>query len=137
MITETSQCSKRPMKGALRGLLLAQRRENGRIPSRPISCTTGYVVCCQYLYPCVERKFRGEGGGGVKDIHRPLEKITLNTFPKAESATKTERTLSARTPNILRKKVAATICLELMISAFGTAAKYAICKVLVRSTGGE
>jgi len=41
MMTETSQCSNKPMNGALRGLLLAQRREKGSIPSRPISCTTG------------------------------------------------------------------------------------------------
>lgn len=40
MITDTSQCSKRPMNGVLKGLLLAQSRENGKIPSRPISCTT-------------------------------------------------------------------------------------------------
>jgi hypothetical protein len=38
--TDTTQCSKRPMNGVLKGLLLAQSRENGRIPSRPISCTT-------------------------------------------------------------------------------------------------
>ena len=37
MITETSQCSKRPTKGALRGLLEARRREKGKMPSRPIS----------------------------------------------------------------------------------------------------
>jgi hypothetical protein len=37
VITDTSQCSKRPMNGALKGLLLAQRRDQGRIPSRPIS----------------------------------------------------------------------------------------------------
>jgi hypothetical protein len=40
MITETSQCLKRPASGALNGLLLAQKRENGRIPSRPSSWTT-------------------------------------------------------------------------------------------------
>lgn len=37
MTTETTQCSKRPASGALKGLLLAQNRENGRIPSRPNS----------------------------------------------------------------------------------------------------
>jgi hypothetical protein len=57
MITETSQCSKRPMKGALRGLLLAQRRENGRMPSRPISCTTSCVVS---IY--IREKFSGGVG---------------------------------------------------------------------------
>ena len=37
MMTETSQCSNRPINGALRGLLLAQSLENGRMPSRPTS----------------------------------------------------------------------------------------------------
>ena len=37
MITETTQCSNRPAKGALKGLLLAKKPENGRIPSRPSS----------------------------------------------------------------------------------------------------
>jgi hypothetical protein len=37
MITDTSQCSNRPMNGALRGLLLAHNFEKGRIPSRPTS----------------------------------------------------------------------------------------------------
>lgn len=37
MMTETTQCSKRPAKGALKGLLLAKNPENGRIPSRPSS----------------------------------------------------------------------------------------------------
>ena len=40
MITDTTQCSNNPAKGALNGLLLAQNREKGRIPSRPNSCTT-------------------------------------------------------------------------------------------------
>lgn len=92
--TETNQCSKRPARGALNGLLEAQRRENGRMPSRPISCT-----------------------------NRPWENITLSTLPKADRATKTERARSALTPNILRKKTAATIRPELTISALGTAAK--------------
>lgn len=59
-------------------------------------------------------------------IHRPCEKITLSTFPYAESATKTDSALSALTPNIFLKKVAATILPELIISSFDTAAKYAI-----------
>lgn len=44
IITETSQCSKRPAKGVLKGLLEAQSLEKGRIPSRPISWTTGSTV---------------------------------------------------------------------------------------------
>lgn len=40
MITDTSQCSNSPINGVLRGLLLAQSRENGKIPSLAISCTT-------------------------------------------------------------------------------------------------
>lgn len=44
MMIETTQCSNRPAKGALNGLLLAQNLENGKMPSRPSSCTTiGYV----------------------------------------------------------------------------------------------
>ena len=39
-MTETAQCSKSPARGALKGLLLAQNRENGNTPSRPSSCTT-------------------------------------------------------------------------------------------------
>jgi len=34
---ETSHCSKIPAKGALKGLLLAKKDENGRTPSRPSS----------------------------------------------------------------------------------------------------
>jgi hypothetical protein len=40
MMTDTHQCSKRPINGAFNGLLLAHNLENGIIPSRPISCTT-------------------------------------------------------------------------------------------------
>lgn len=70
------------------------------------------------------------------NIHRPWEKITLNTFPKAESATKTERARSALLPNIFRKKVAATIRPELMMSALGTAAKYAIWRWSIKNLCG-
>lgn len=66
VMTETSQCSKRPAKGALNGLLLAKNREKGRIPSRPISCT-----------------------------RRPWEKMTDKTLPKADKATKTDKARSA------------------------------------------
>jgi hypothetical protein len=52
--------------------------------------------------------------------------MTLRTLPNAESATKTDNTRSARVPNMFRKKVAATMRPELMMSALGTAAKYAI-----------
>jgi hypothetical protein len=45
MMTETSQCSNKPMNGALRGLLLAHSLENGSMPSLPISWTT---VGCQH-----------------------------------------------------------------------------------------
>jgi hypothetical protein len=37
MMTETHQCSNRPMNGAFSGLLLAHSFENGKMPSRPIS----------------------------------------------------------------------------------------------------
>lgn len=49
--------------------------------------------------------------------------MTLSTFPNAERATKTDRTRSAREPNMFRKNVAATIRPELMISSLDTAAK--------------
>ena len=48
MMTETSQCSKRPIKGAFSGLLLAHSLENGRIPSRPISWTTVDYVSAEF-----------------------------------------------------------------------------------------
>jgi hypothetical protein len=97
IITDTHQCSNNPINGALRGLFEAHNREKGRMPSRPISWT-----------------------------RRPWEKITERTFPKADRATKTERARSALAPNMLRKKEAARIRPEEMISALGTAAKYAI-----------
>ena len=40
MLVVTSHCSKSPPKGALNGLLLAKKDENGRTPSLPSSCTT-------------------------------------------------------------------------------------------------
>lgn len=40
MMTETSQCSKRPIKGAFNGLFEARIFPQGIIPSRPISWTT-------------------------------------------------------------------------------------------------
>lgn len=52
--------------------------------------------------------------------------MTERTFPNADKATKTESTFSALGPNMLRKNEAAKIRPELIISAFGTAAKYAI-----------
>lgn len=122
IMTDTSQCSKRPMNGAFNGLLLAQRRDHGMIPSRPISCTTIDSRLVQ-LHPCYILKF-------LVDLHLPCANITLSTLPKAERATKTERTRSARDPNMLRKNDAARIRPELTISSLGTAAKYAIWKVL-------
>lgn len=62
----------------------------------------------------------------AQNLRRPCEKITLSTFPNAESATKTDRALSALVPNMFRKNSAATIRPELMMTSFGTAAKYAI-----------
>jgi hypothetical protein len=52
--------------------------------------------------------------------------MTLSTFPNADKATKTDKTRSAREPNIFLKNEAAKIRPEVMISSFGTAAKYAI-----------
>src|SRR5690242_21669603 len=97
MMTETSQCSKRPANGALKGLLDAQNLDQGRIPSRPNSCT-----------------------------RRPCEKMTLRTLPKADRATKTDSARSAFGPKTLRKSEAATRRFEEMISSAGTAAKYAM-----------
>lgn len=94
MMTDTSQCSKRPANGALKGLLLAQKREKGRMPSRPSSCT---------ILPC--------------------EKITDRTLPNADRATKTDSARSARGPITLRKKDAARMRPDERISSFGTAAK--------------
>lgn len=115
IMTETSQCSQRPMKGALNGLLLAHNRDNGRMPSRPISWTT------------IHKKKRvrdlEEGIVEVSHLRLPWENITLSTFPNAESATKTDKTRSASDPNIFRKNVAATMRPELMISSLETAAK--------------
>lgn len=56
----------------------------------------------------------------------PWENMTLRTFPNAERATKTDSTRSARGPNIFLKNEPARIRPEVMISSFGTAAKYAI-----------
>jgi hypothetical protein len=97
IMTDTSQCSKRPASGALNGRLLAQKPEKGRIPSRPSSCTM-----------------------------RPCEKITLSTFPNADNATNTDKALSAFVPRTLRNRDAATRRLDEMISSAGTAAKYAM-----------
>lgn len=94
IITETTQCSKRPAAGDLKGLLLAQNLEKGRTPSRPSSCTI-----------------------------RPCEKITERTFPNADKATKTDMTRSAREPNMFPKNVAATMLPDARNWSFGTAAK--------------
>lgn len=95
VMMQITQCQPRPGKGALKGRLLAQNLENGRMPSLPSSCT-----------------------------RRPCEKMTLSTFPRAESATKTDSARSAVAPNTLRNSEAATRRLAASISSFGTAAKY-------------
>lgn len=94
IITLTTQCSKSPARGELKGLFDAHMRENGRIPSLPNSWTI-----------------------------RPCEKMTLRTFPNALRATNTDNARSARGPNIFLKKEAARIRPDEAISALGTAAK--------------
>ena len=94
IITDTTQCWKRPASGALNGLLLAQKRDHGRMPSRPSSCT-----------------------------RRPWEKMTESTLPKADRATNTLSARSALGPNTLRKKDAARIRPLVAISSRETAAK--------------
>lgn len=94
MITLTTQCSNRPARGALKGLLLAQKDENGKMPSRPSSCTS-----------------------------LPWEKMTLSTLPNADKATKTDSARSAFPPKTFRKYDAAKMRPEERISSLGTAAK--------------
>lgn len=62
-------------------------------------------------------------GATSLNILRPWEKITDNTFPKADNATKTDITFSARAPNIFPKNLAATVWPEESISSLDTAAK--------------
>lgn len=56
-------------------------------------------------------------------ILRPCEKITDNTLPNAERATKTDMTFSACLPNMFLKNTAATMLPDESISSFDTAAK--------------
>ena len=52
--------------------------------------------------------------------------MTDRTLPKADRATKTDITFSARAPNMLPKKAAATVWPDDSICSLGTAAKYAM-----------
>lgn len=52
--------------------------------------------------------------------------MTDRTLPNADRATKTDITFSARAPNMLPKKAAATVWPEDRNCSFGTAAKYAM-----------